>query len=921
MTKQSLEIAWELDPFNERVEILVKELELATKWQRPCILLVVYTSEYVRADVENALENYLIDLGQKTTSLRTKNRNASDIIPFLREFKNPADTVFFLDGLGWDNSDESKVYTALNLQREFFAEKGVRVIFWLTQSEIINLAHHAPDFWAYRDRVVEFSESPKAEQVLQGMLESAWQGIGEYADQFEDTDARICLQETLLTELPLDDEASSTRAHLLLTLGVLNWRKGDYEKADEQLKEALRISAKLQDNWFEAQCFNAVALVKTSMERIGDAIDAYKQAIRLAPKQIFAWNNLGNLCSKIGRDDEAIIAFLKALECNPKDPIAWNGLGNVYYKRSYIDDAIAAFRKSIHFMPTFSHPWNGLGDVYASSGRLNEAIKTYRKAIELNRLYITPWLGLGLLFTGQGQYREAIKAYEGALKLDPRNRTTWNDLGMVHLKGESYDEAIDAFSKAIEIDHGNGWAYSNLAFAYSQQGKYEEAVPLYLKSIDFMKDDKDKAISWNRLADIYRLLNDYNNAIAAYQTADILERGTSADRIIEGLNDSAVVSSVQKADPMIVAEINEPARDLAILQEIIRPTIESEEKPIGEIAEQKVTDAPFWIFNPQPDDQAEISSMTNQQVQKSREADHQAQPINEVSRESKGDVMTKPLSSDLHLIKKNTIASKIADDELAETKPDNNMNAIAWNEKGNIHFKQGAFSDAIKAYNKAIQLDPSFGWPYSNLALTYLTQRQYAEAILLFQKSIALLSSAKDKAISWNGLGNAYRCITDYPNAVAAYQKAAELDPETAGMRDGTDIFRVGQQPRNAQAWNDLGELLFKTGAYDEAINAFNKAIELEPNNGWLYNNLARVLAARGQYLEAIPLYNKSIDLLQENNDKAVVLNHLGNAYRKLNDYDSAINAYQNALTLTHEGVSLLTRARFSLLSNCYADK
>lgn len=919
MTDQGFAPVWELEPFDERVEILARELELATKWQRPCVLLVVYNSEYVRTDVETALENHLIDLGQKAMPLKVKNRNASDIVPFLREFKNTADTVFFLDGLGCDNSDESKVYAALNLQREFFAEKQVRVIFWLTQNEIINLAHRAPDLWAFRDRVVEFSESPKAEQVLQGMLESAWQGVGEYTDQIGDTDAGISMRETQLTELPSEDEASSTRAHLLLTLGVLNWRKGNYEEADRQLSEALKISAKLQDNWFEAQCFNAVALVKTSMERIGDAIEAYKQAIRLAPKQIFAWNNLGNLCSKIGRDDEAIIVFLKALECNSKDSIAWNGLGNVYFKRAYIDDAIAAFRKSIHFMPTFSHPWNGLGEVYAGSGRLNEAVNAYRKAIELNRLYITPWLRLGALFTGQGQHREAIKAYEGALKLDPGNSMIWNDLGMVHLQCKSYDEALDAFSKALEIDHGNGRVYGNLAFVYSQQGKYDKVIPLYLKSIELMQDDKDKANSWNRLGDIYRLQNDYNNAIAAYQTADTLLRGTSVGRIVERPDDLSTAASIQKTDPNLAAEIDRPEQDLVILQETIRPAIDPEEKS-GAGPERVMADAPFWIFNPGANDPYEIASAPDQQIRSSHGTDLKTQPVNKVSLISKGDVMTNPPLTDPNKIRINTAAPQFADDELVEPGSDDNMNANVWNEKGNLYFKQGSFGDAINAYNKAIQLDPSFGWAYSNLAVTCLAQGQYTEAILLFQKSMTLLVSARDKAICWNGLGNAYRCISDYTNATAAYQKAAQLDPETAGMRDGVEALQMGQQPGNAREWNDLGELFFKTGANNEAIDAFNKAVELEPDNGLPYGNLARVLAAAGQYKDAIPLYKKSINLLQDDKDKAVVLNRLGNAYRKLNDYDSAIRSYQHAVTLADEGVSLLTRARFSLLSNCYTD-
>ena len=36
------------EPFEDRVDILFCELELATKWQRPSVLLAVYSSEYVR---------------------------------------------------------------------------------------------------------------------------------------------------------------------------------------------------------------------------------------------------------------------------------------------------------------------------------------------------------------------------------------------------------------------------------------------------------------------------------------------------------------------------------------------------------------------------------------------------------------------------------------------------------------------------------------------------------------------------------------------------------------------------------------------------------------------------------------------------------------------------------------------------------
>ncbi|HSG43169.1 MAG TPA: tetratricopeptide repeat protein [Anaerolineales bacterium] len=107
-------------------------------------------------------------------------------------------------------------------------------------------------------------------------------------------------------------------------------------------------------------------------------------------------------------------------------------------------------------------------------------------------------------------------------------------------------------------------------------------------------------------------------------------------------------------------------------------------------------------------------------------------------------------------------------------------NAYVWNELGNVYFNTGAFEEAVTAYSKAIELDDWFAWPYSNLALVHVQKENYAEAILLYQRSIELFSSDKDKAITWNRLGNVYRRMNDYDNAIACYQRADELDPNNA---------------------------------------------------------------------------------------------------------------------------------------------
>ena len=78
-------------------------------------------------------------------------------------------------------------------------------------------------------------------------------------------------------------------------------------------------------------------------------------------------------------------------------------------------------------------------------------------------------------------------------------------------------------------------------------------------------------------------------------------------------------------------------------------------------------------------------------------------------------------------------------------------------------------------------------------------------------------------------------------------------------------------------------------------------------------------LVFQGNYKEAVPLYLKSIDMFPDDKDKSVAWNRLGNVYRKMNDYENAKQAYQNAVQLSDEKTSLLTRTRFTLLGNVLA--
>jgi tetratricopeptide (TPR) repeat protein len=124
---------------------------------------------------------------------------------------------------------------------------------------------------------------------------------------------------------------------------------------------------------------------------------------------------------------------------------------------------------------------------------------------------------------------------------------------------------------------------------------------------------------------------------------------------------------------------------------------------------------------------------------------------------------------------------------------------------------------------------------------------------------------------------------------------SAEIDPEGVPYRGAADQMEAETDSKNAHIWNELGNIYFTTGAYEQAVKAYKNAIQLDGRYGWPYGNLGLTYAHQGHYEEAIPLYQQSLELLSSEKDQAVMWNRLGNAYRRLNDYENAAKAYRMA--------------------------
>jgi len=101
-----------------------------------------------------------------------------------------------------------------------------------------------------------------------------------------------------------------------------------------------------------------------------------------------------------------------------------------------------------------------------------------------------------------------------------------------------------------------------------------------------------------------------------------------------------------------------------------------------------------------------------------------------------------------------------------------------WNELGNLYFMSGAYDQAVHSYLRSIAIDKKYGRAFCNLAFAYVQKGKSNEAISLYERGVEMLTDPHEKALTWSKLGDVYRNLKDYRNAVKAYEWADVLDPD-----------------------------------------------------------------------------------------------------------------------------------------------
>lgn len=252
--------------------------------------------------------------------------------------------------------------------------------------------------------------------------------------------------------------------------------------------------------------------------------------------------------------------------------------------------------------------------------------------------------------------------------------------------------------------------------------------------------------------------------------------------------------------------------------------------------------------------------------------------------------------------------------------------------RGEAHRLMQSYDEALKDFNRAIELDSKYKSAIVRRGITYQLMERDEEALQDFNRAIELDPESK-WAITSRGI--TYRLMGRYEEALQDFNHAVELEPEYGWAIAHRGItYRLMERDEEAlQDFNHAIELdpeyqwaVAQRGItyrlrrrYKEALQDLNRALEIDPEYGWAIAQRGRIYLLMGQYEEALQDFNRAIEIDQDKNIWAIA--NRGMIYRLTRHYKEALQDLNRAIELDPEyKQAICGRGEVYLLTSKYQE-
>ncbi len=233
----------------------------------------------------------------------------------------------------------------------------------------------------------------------------------------------------------------------------------------------------------------------------------------------------------------------------------------------------------------------------------------------------------------------------------------------------------------------------------------------------------------------------------------------------------------------------------------------------------------------------------------------------------------------------------------------------AWFRQADLYHNQGAFEEAILAYQHTLLYHEADPVLFNNYGHALTKVGRFDEAIEVCNEGIGLFPNAtfilKNRALAWFGLNEFEKAVTDaqktlqyLPSLEAAYDVCFQ-----ALMAQGlySEVHKLYQKAMDHQA-HSVKFALYKADAfrydhqYEQALSGYEYILEQEPGHGEGVLSLARCHYMLEGFQEGVDILVPHVETAGKDSDLCFDL--LGDCYTRLEQPKLAADAYLRAIQL-----------------------
>jgi Flp pilus assembly protein TadD len=331
---------------------------------------------------------------------KSKNNIFSDI-----NFNNPDEAMM---NEMWNNlENQMKDTTNMNFdnyggQEDYMAQK--QSLFLKDNPFLLNDGNVNIDLTEFSREMLNYGDVTNARFALEAEVNKhsdnaeAWLSLGKiHTENDRDDLAMECFLRAL--------EADPFNADALLALGISCTNEFDEFEAMVHLRNWIKLHHIYNKYFDENNPMLNYEMIRNEMIHDRDDEDYYTKAVRIENLKQNFYREMCNLMENISmnekiadtdlfiamgiahfiphQNDRAIECFRKAVEVNPKDYNAWNKLGAILAHSKMNDEAIAHYKKALELKPNYARCWANLGIAHFNVDNYDESMKSFLTALKI----------------------------------------------------------------------------------------------------------------------------------------------------------------------------------------------------------------------------------------------------------------------------------------------------------------------------------------------------------------------------------------------------------------------------------------------------------------------------------------------------------------------------------------------------------